>query len=112
MLIGMRSNSYYSETMLDTTRDEIVRLSELFEANLQNFVGEKNDELTHYQITELMKQYISDVAKHVPLRFEPDKIGILSINSSGVYPWEHRHDEIIPNDYTRIIFKEIVGNLT
>jgi hypothetical protein len=112
MLIGMQLNSYYSETMLDTTRDEIVRLSEMFEANLQNFIGEPIDPLTLHQITDLMKQYIYDVAKHAPLVYELDEVGVVVINNSGLYPWQHRHPEIIPNAYTQRIFREIVRNLS
>lgn len=97
--------------MSPETRTELVRLSNKLSADLHNFVGEQNDELTRKRITDVLRRHLAFVEQIVPISFDLNLVGVDSVNRSGIYPWQHRTDEIIPNDYTRNLFKEIEGSM-
>lgn len=84
--------------------NEIANISATFEARLQRYVGEQNDELSRAQITEELRVYIANIRALVPISVDLGKIGL-----SKLCPYHH--GDVVPNDYTIATFKVVADML-
>lgn len=89
--------------MLPTIRKELGDLSMSFYSDLENFIGEANDELTRSNIVETTITYLIKVRQLVPIDFDLNKIGICPLASAP--------DRIDFNLYTKRLLDDIIQNV-